>query len=101
MAFEYKPRFDQKATDPSRCKASVSHDFGWHQCPRKPWQDGWCKQHHPETETKRRREQDARYEAEAARRREPRELLAKAQAEIVQLKARIAQLEDEVDDCTA
>ena len=67
MAFEYKPRFGN-VVDPKRCKASVSHSV-WHstQCSRKPHADGWCKQHHPDTEAAKHDEREARWAEERAR----------------------------------
>lgn len=53
--------------DPERCAATV-HDGGrsvrFHQCERRIWQDGWCKQHHPETVKKRQEEGNRRYRAQ-------------------------------------
>lgn len=74
MAFEYRPRCKGQTIDTNRCKAAV-HDGGrsvsFHQCTRKPWRDGWCKQHHPDTEATRDKERRARWEMESrARRRE-------------------------------
>lgn len=40
--------------------------MGSHQCSRKPWKDGWCKQHHPDSEAKRREESMRRYQAKFA-----------------------------------
>ena len=41
--------------DPKHCKASVTDPWAIQvrQCSRKPWKDGWCKQHHPDEEKKR------------------------------------------------
>jgi len=62
MSFEYKPRRVSDApVDPSRCKAAVTNGYRsmrYHQCSRKPWKDGWCKQHHPDTVAERRKRQD-------------------------------------------
>ena len=49
---------EYKNPDPAQCKARVIPNDQWgsfhpYQCNRKPWRDGWCKQHHPETEAKR------------------------------------------------
>jgi len=78
-----------------RCKACIATPslMNSYQCSRKPWKDGWCKQHHPDTEARRR---VARSLVE--RRRQERSLsflLDKAREEIVRLKARIAELEEE------
>jgi len=87
---EYKPRGRRDAPiDPERCKASVL-DYGWRsrQCSRKPWRDGWCKQHHPDTIAERKRIRDLRYKQKRAN-----GPLARAQKEIERLRARIAELE--------
>ena len=65
MAFEYKQSSKWEAKfDPDRCKASV-HGGGrsvrFHQCLRKPWKDGWCKQHHPDSEKARLEESQAHW----------------------------------------
>lgn len=42
--------------DPNRCKAGVWGNERWAsygQCSRKPFKDGWCKQHHPDSERER------------------------------------------------
>ena len=103
MAFEYRPR-DRFASpiDVNRCKASVSEPgrlIFIHQCQRRPWKDGWCKQHHPETEAKRREASRERYEREERARiaASPWTKLDQAHAEIVRLKARIAELEGDAD----
>ena len=61
----YKPHgLHGQPFNSSRCKASVSFDsrmVGFHQCQRKPWKDGWCKQHHPDSVKKRREEQQQRW----------------------------------------
>ena len=94
MAHEYEPT----NRDPDRCKASVSGEgrygsFHAHQCSRKPWKDGWCKQHHPDAEAERRVQSEARWQQR--RERSPSFRLARAHEEIVRLKARIAELEAE------
>jgi len=67
MAFEYKDAdFDKK-----RCKAAVA--FGgrrvdYYQCTRRPWKDGWCKQHHPDTVAARDAAALKRYQEETAHR---------------------------------
>ena len=98
MTSEYKAslRYEVPFT-PEQCKASVYHEIpsGFHQCRRKPWKDGWCKQHHPDTEAKRRQQRQGQREARDAHRREygPWAQLRKAREEIARLKARIAELE--------
>ncbi len=52
--------------DPTRCKAGVhSNDriSRYSQCARKPYKDGWCRQHHPDAEAERQRAADERYNA--------------------------------------
>ena len=53
--------------DKTRCDVSVSGygRFGWvhpHQCRRKIWKDGFCKQHHPSSVKNRMAESDKRFE---------------------------------------
>lgn len=99
MAFEYKPHGLYGAPiAPDRCKAAVHKEgrgVGQYQCSRKPWKDGWCKQHHPDTVAERRRRNQERYEKKRKRRweRSPAARLEKANEEIVRLKARVAELE--------
>ena len=66
MPSEYKPFGPHgRPVDPNRCKASVySNDRAalFHQCSRKPWKDGWCKQHHPDSEKARQEASAERYE---------------------------------------
>jgi hypothetical protein len=53
--------------DPTRCKYDVwetGRGTGHHQCQRKPWKDGWCRQHHPESIAARERAKDATYKRE-------------------------------------
>jgi hypothetical protein len=50
-----------------RCLAKVYPNDRWgsfhpHQCTRKVWKDGFCKQHHPESEAKRRVESNRKLE---------------------------------------
>lgn len=35
--------------DPDRCQEKVSDGWHWRQCSRKPWKNGYCKQHHPDS----------------------------------------------------
>ena len=46
----------------SRCKAQIWVNFQSYRCSRKPWKDGYCKQHHPDNVKKRQEESRARYE---------------------------------------
>lgn len=97
MTHEYSPYTgSDRPFNPERCKASVpfgGRSVSFHQCRRKPWKDGWCKQHHPDNEAKRRAERDLRYQRETEISLSFR--LAKAREEIVRLKARIAELEEQ------
>ena len=48
-----------------RCKEMVPNggrSVMFHQCKRKSWKDGYCKQHHPETVKKRREESEKNYD---------------------------------------
>lgn len=46
--------------DKSRCsKMVMTGDFHAHLCTRKPWKDGRCRQHHPETEAAKAAKKDA------------------------------------------
>lgn len=51
----------------NRCKKDVHSDggFHYHRCFRKIWKDGWCKQHHPETEKAARKAREAKWDAES------------------------------------
>lgn len=87
---------EYKDYDPKRCRAKVSDGTGWHwnQCQRRPWWDGWCKQHHPDTVAERERERTQRYEEKCQR--SPEVRLGWAREEIARLKARIAELEEQL-----
>lgn len=54
---------------PDFCQAIVHGErvTMW-QCRRKPWKDGFCKQHHPDSVAKRKANSMARYRAESAER---------------------------------
>lgn len=95
MTHVYKPHgLHASLVDPERCKSAVHRPRGgFHQCLRKPWKDGWCKQHHPDTEAERRAERKVRWEQKYAR--SPSGRLMEAHKEIARLKARIAELEGE------
>lgn len=47
----------KEAMDPARCRERVAGLGGWHfhQCSRKVWKDGYCRQHHPDTVAERNR----------------------------------------------
>jgi len=98
MPFEYKPHRDSydAPIDPNRCKAAVSFGgraVGFRQCLRKPWKDGWCKQHHPDTVAERRKRQDRM--AQQRLENSPIMRLVKARREIEGLQARIDKARDE------
>ena len=46
------------------CKKSVHNPGGWtfHQCRRKAWKDGYCKQHHPDSAEARRKKLDEKFD---------------------------------------
>lgn len=95
MSHEYSPYGPRDLPIlPNRCKASVADGMRFYQCRRKPWKDGWCKQHHPDTEAKRRAERKPRYQQKTEH--SLGFLLGKAREEIVRLKARIAELEGQI-----
>ena len=95
MAHEYKSRDRYDSPFKSeRCKASVHgppRSLRPYQCSRKPWKDGWCKQHHPKAEAERWAQSEARWQQK--RERSPSFRLVRAHEEIARLKARIAELE--------
>lgn len=70
MPFEYQPRSGESPLNTKRCKARVhSHDrnmTSW-QCNRKRWKEGWCKIHHPESESARKAASFARFQEQAAK----------------------------------
>jgi len=52
--------------DQSRCKKIVGIPPGYwhfHQCTRKIWKDGYCKQHHPDTVAARNKKRKEKYES--------------------------------------
>ena len=76
-----------------RCKRRVRSDtMGWHdhQCKRKAWKDGFCKQHHPTGVAKREEEKEKRYQEKAAR--DPWRQLQTALGRIQELEAEVARL---------
>ena len=57
----------EKQMDETRCKKHVYPQERWgsfhgHQCHRKVWKDGFCRQHHPETEETRTIEAQKRWQ---------------------------------------
>lgn len=76
-----------------RCKETVSDNERWpsfHQCYRKVWKDGYCKQHHPDTVSARAAERDAAYEEK--RKLQPWYKLQLAEERIAELEAEIERL---------
>lgn len=100
MTFEYKPdpwrlkeRLDAPI-DPARCKAGVMLPQAWrsHQCQRKATVDGWCRQHHPDAEAKRREERRERERKAMAS-----SPIALAHARADKAEERVRELEAEVE----
>jgi len=73
-----------------KCKENVMHGFHLYSCSRKPWKDGFCKQHHPETVKARDEERTRKYNEKQAC--SPWRLLEKANARIVELEAELQEL---------
>lgn len=99
MAYEYKVIGNGRPVDPDRCKASVLYPGRWtghHQCKRKKWRDGWCKQHHPDEVKRRREERDKRWEEEHERTlcASPSYKLKLCQEENAALRQRVQRLEE-------
>jgi hypothetical protein len=73
MIFKYRPDTNpyknQGPIDEKRCAACIAHGTRaptFAQCQRKIWRDGWCRQHHPETEKVRSEASTKYYEARFA-----------------------------------
>jgi len=49
---------------PQFCQKVTWANWGSHQCSRKPWKDGYCKQHHPDTVKYREAKRTAKWDAE-------------------------------------
>lgn len=47
----------------NKCKEYVSKGMGLFLCSRRPWRDGYCKQHHPDAVKKREEESERRFRA--------------------------------------
>jgi hypothetical protein len=58
----------------SRCRASIFKDWHNHQCKRKSWKDGYCKQHHPEEIKNRTKERMAAWDAKWENQKKQREI---------------------------
>ena len=91
MRFTYKQGNKYEAPfDPELCQASVSdgdRSVRFHQCQRKATRDGWCYQHHPEADTRRRKEQKENWERKQRLRNLPWTKLEKANNRIRELEA--------------
>jgi hypothetical protein len=55
---------NEKKYDETRCKKPVWAGYTHYQCRRKPWKDGYCKQHHPDIESAKREENRKKSDAE-------------------------------------
>ncbi len=95
---------EYKNFDPKWCKAKVGDGTGWQwfQCQRRPWRDGWCKQHHPDSVAERQRERSQRYEEKYQRSPEVQldwacKEIARLKAENARLRARIAEIGEASD----
>jgi hypothetical protein len=78
--------------DETKCKASVYRGC-WSRrsrCDRKPWKDGWCKQHHPDSVAARKEARDKQWTEKW--RQHPVYKLQEAQKRIAELEAEIAVL---------
>ncbi len=75
MNFIYSPHTTFDAPfDKERCKSTVHEEgrgVGHYQCTRRPWKDGWCKQHHPDSVAKREEQTRTLYEEQRERRNRP------------------------------
>ena len=73
--------------DPERCKEYVftPESIRSRQCLRKPWKDGYCKTHHPDTMEARRAKSQKRFEEQMTQRLRPFDELAKAMIRISEL----------------
>lgn len=83
----------------SRCKEMVSTPGVWsksHQCSRKEWRDGWCKQHHPDSVDARRKLAEERYKQQQEN--SPWRRLQKKDMEIEQLKSELSALREAAHD---
>lgn len=87
MANVYRPRtFAHMRFMSNSCKAGYTSVAGrYWQCSHKIWKDGWCMEHHPETEAARRAQSEQRRQERYNR--TPAGQLVKAREEIARLKA--------------
>ena len=70
-----------------QCQARVWKGFDYKRCTRKAWNDGFCKQHHPDTVKVRKEKSYATWEEK--RKREPLYLLGEAKRELATLRAEL------------
>ena len=70
-----------------KCKEKVFNDYRYYSCSRWAVQDGFCKQHHPDSVKARRDKADARWEAKMES-----SPLSKAMRRIEELEAEIERL---------
>ena len=85
--------------DIDKCKERVADPWGWnrsHQCTRKIWKDGYCKQHHPDTVKEREIKKEERYRQEFEKSvygqlRKAHERIKELEEEIKQLRGQDAQ----------
>jgi len=82
-----------------KCKATVYPkerygSFHGHRCHRFEWKDGYCKQHHPETQKLREEKSELKYKEKMER--NPYRLLEKAEARIKELEMEIEELKRKV-----
>lgn len=99
MAFKYTQHDYGAPFDPKRCAAAVAESdpsFNYRQCRRNAWKDGWCKQHHPETEEKQREAAKRRYEER--RKRSPSMRLGECLGENERLRAENADLRQRLQE---
>lgn len=77
--------------DPNKCKEQVrdgaSYIDPYHQCHRKVVIDGYCRQHHPDAVTERRRKSKEEYDRKWALRQEPYDALKILHEIVLELKA--------------
>ena len=74
--------------DATRCKEWVNTGDSWssgHQCRFKVWEDGYCRQHHPDTVSERRRKSNEKRAQEWAN--SPHVKLGTAEARVKELEA--------------
>ena len=86
--------------DNSRCKemgiSDGSRSMRYHQCYNKPWKDGYCKIHHPDTVAARRKKSDEQYAIK--QKQSPWYLLSEAQKRIAELELGIKKLNKIIQD---